>query len=106
MSIAAFDDAATALLAVLGEAGIYMPLAPGPALTLRVIVERDIMTPIAGMETGLSERRNVLTLKTADLGGHVPVLGDTVTVGAETWKVLAVEQDDGYLVRLKVRKVA
>jgi len=106
MSIAAFDDAATALLAVLGEAGIYTPLAPGPALALRVIVERDVMTPIPGMEGMTIERRSVITVGAADLDGLVPALGDTVTVGAETWKVLAIEQDDGYLVRLKVRKVA
>lgn len=103
--LALFVDAATAVMDVLGEAGVYTPTVPGPILTLRVLVERDVISPVQGIETGLSERRTVLTLKTADLYGHTPVLGDTVTVGAETWKVLALEQDDGYLSRLKVRKV-
>lgn len=102
--LALFVDAATDVMDVLGEAGVYTPVA-GPILTLRVFVERDVISPVQGIETGLSERRTVLTLKTADLYGHTPVLGDTVTVGAETWKVLALEQDDGYLSRLKVRKV-
>lgn len=106
MAIAAFVDAAAALTATLGEVGSYTPIIPGPAITLRAIVRRDIQAPITGMEGMTIERRSVIAVDAAALAGHVPVLGDTVTVGTETWKVLAIEQDDGYLVRLKVRKVA
>jgi len=104
VTVAAFDSAAAAIARALGEPATYTALSPAGIFMLRAIVERDIITPIPGLESMALERRTVITVCAADLAGRVPVLGDTVTVGAETWKVLGIEQDDGYLVRLKVRK--
>lgn len=104
MAVAAFVAAATAITTVLGESATYTALSPAGTIALRAVVERDIMTPIVGMDEMTVERRTVVTVRSADLAGRVPATGDTVTVGAEVFKVLALEQDDGYLARLKVRK--
>lgn len=104
MTVAAFVTAATAISRALGEPATYTALSPAGMFSLRAIVERDIITPIPGLESMAIERRTVITVCAADLAGRVPTMGDTVTIGSETWKVLCIEQDDGYLVRLKVRK--
>ena len=104
MTVAAFVTAATAIGRALGEPATYTALSPKGTFSLWAIVERDIITPIPGLESMAIERRTVITVCAADLAGRVPALGDTVTIGSETWKVLCIEQDDGYLVRLKVRK--
>lgn len=102
--IPAFVAAATAITRALGEDATYTVLSPVGTLALRAVIERDVMTPIAGMEGMTLDRRTIITVRAADLPGRTPAQGDTVTVGTETWKVLAIEQDDGYLIRLKVRK--
>lgn len=104
MTVAAFAAAATAIIRVMGEPATYTALSPSGTISLRAVIERDIATPIPSMEGVTVERRTVITVRAADLIGRIPALGDTVTVGAETWKVLAIEQDDGYLIRLKARK--
>lgn len=101
--IPAFAAAATAITLVMGEVATYTALSPAGVIALRAVVERDITAPIPGLEN-LTERHTAITVRAADLAGRTPALGDTVTVGTEVWKVLAIEQDDGYLIRLKVRK--
>jgi hypothetical protein len=103
--IPAFVAAATAITRALGEPATYAALSPAGTISLRAVIERDIVTPIPGMEGMTLDRRTVITVRAADLTGSVPALGDTVTVGVEIWKVLAIEQDDGYLIRLKARKL-
>lgn len=104
MTVAAFAAAATAITRAMGEPATYTALSPAGTISLYAVIERDIATPIPGMEGMTVERRTVITVRAADLTGRIPALGDTVTVGAETWKVLAIEQDHGYLIRLKARK--
>lgn len=98
-----FQTGATVVTGTLGESATYATLLSGGTRTLNAIVERDVMTPLPAFEGALVERQHTITVRAADLVGHTPALGDTVTVGAETWKVLSIEQHDGYLIRLKVR---
>ncbi|MER2528062.1 MAG: hypothetical protein ABTR07_09060 [Candidatus Competibacter denitrificans] len=100
-----FNEAATAIAQTLGEPATYTVAATGQAISLRVVTRRDLQSPIPGMETALFARRTVLSMQRAALAGHVPALNDTVTVPADgiTWKVLALEADDGYLITVKVR---
>ena len=101
--IAALSRAATAITRVLGEAGTYTVKSPASTISMRVVISRDVQSPINPMSPMIIERRTVLTVRAADLSGVVPKLGDTVTVGSEVWTVLAIDRDDGYLIKLRVR---
>lgn len=101
--LAFFTEAATAITAVLGEEAVYTVAASGATVVLRAVIERDVQAPISPMGELVQDRRTVITVRAADLTGHTPVLGDTLRCGVETWKVLALDQDDGYLIRLLVR---
>lgn len=101
--LALFTTAALAISTALGEDAVYTVTATGATISVLAIIERDVMTPVANLAPGIAERRTLITLRTAALAGVTPVLGDRIQCGTEAWKVLAIEQDDGYLVRLKVR---
>lgn len=101
MPVAAFLAAATAITQAIGEPATYSPAAGWP-VDLRAVVQKDLMTPIIGMEGMTQDRRTVLTVRVADLATP-PVLGDQVRIGNTTYTVLAIEEDDGYLYALKVR---
>lgn len=100
--LALFRAAATALTRILGEPATYAVADTGKTLSLRAVSRRDVNFPLSGMDGVLIERRTVITLETAALSGHTPARGDLITVEPETWKVLAIERDDGYLIQLKV----
>jgi hypothetical protein len=102
LMLAIFIEAAATIAQELGEAATYAVDESGETISLRAIVRRDVQTPIGGMESAVQARRTVIQIERAKLAGHKPVRDDTVTVGAETWRVLAIENDDGYMVRLKV----
>ncbi|MBK7542930.1 MAG: hypothetical protein IPN66_06310 [Candidatus Competibacteraceae bacterium] len=101
-----FRDAATAIEQTLGEPAIYTVAETGATIQTRAVTRRDLQFPISGMDSSTLDRRTVLSIKTDDLAGHVPAIGDTVTVNADgiTWKVLALEADNGYIVTVKVRE--
>ena len=104
--IAILTSAAAAVVSALGEDGIYTVNAGGATHGLRAVIERDIAAPVADMSRRISERRTALKITSAALtaAAITPVIGDTFTVGSEVWTVLAIDQDDGYLTRLRVRK--
>lgn len=93
-------------MATLGETGAYTVTATGTATALRALIDRDLTTPLPGMQGMVLERRTVVTVTAADLlaAGITPVKGDTFTLGAEVWTVLGVEQADSVMTWLKVRK--
>ncbi len=104
--IAILTAGIAAMVRVLGEDGTYTIKSTSATHTLRAIVERDIATPVNDMSRRISERRTVLKITSAALtaASITPAIGDTFTVGSEIWTVLAIDQDDGYLTRLRVRK--
>lgn len=104
--IAILTSAAAAVVAALGEDGTYIIKSGGATHSIRAVIERDITSPVNDMSRRISERRTVLKITSAALtaASITPVIGDTFTVGSEVWTVLAIDQDDGYLVRLRVRK--
>ena len=104
--IAILTAGMAALVRTLGEDGTYTVKAGGATHTLRAVIERDIAAPVNDMSRRISERRTVLKITSAALtaASISPVIGDTFTVGSEVWTVLAIDQDDGYLTRLRVRK--
>ncbi len=101
-----FASAAAKLMATLGETGSYTVTATATAIPLRMLIDRDITTPLPGMQGTVLDRRTVLTATAADLhaAGITPVKGDTFTLGAEVWTVLGIEQQDSVMTWLKVRK--
>lgn len=102
MAVAAFTAAATAITQALGEAATFLPTDGSTAVALRAVLQKDLMTPIVGMEGMTQERRTLITVRVADLPS-APVKGDQITLGAVGYTVLEVEADDGYLYTLKVR---
>lgn len=101
--LALFTDAASSIMAILGETATYTALSPSGTIALSAIVRRDISTPVAGAEGLVLERRTMIYVLSSAMVGRVPAIGDTVTVGAETWKVLAIEEDNGYFITLRAR---
>ena len=101
--LALFTGAATDVYGVLGEEAVYTVAATGTSVALRAVIARDVQSPIAPLGELVQDRRTVITVRAAALAGHTPVLGDTLRCGSEVWKVLALEQDDGYEIRLLVR---
>jgi len=104
--IAILTAGMSALVRTLGEDGTYTVKVGGATHALRAIIERDIAAPVNDMSRRISERRTVIKITNAALtaASIIPVIGDTFTVGSEIWTVLAIDQDDGYLTRLRVRK--
>jgi hypothetical protein len=104
--IAILTAGMSALVRTLGEDGTYTVKVGGATHALRAIIERDIAAPVNDMSRRISERRTVLKITSAALtaASITPAIGDTFTVGSEIWTVLAIDQDDGYLTRLRVRK--
>lgn len=101
MPVAAFLAAATAITQALGEPATYLN-SDGETVALRAVLQKDLITPIVGMEGMTQDRRTVITLRAADLATP-PIKGDAITIGATTYTVLALEADDGYTYTLKVR---
>ncbi len=101
MSVAAFTAAASAITQALGEPATYVT-SDEEEIALRAVLQKDLITPIVGMEGMTQDRRTVITVRASDLAA-TPIKGDQVIVGTATYTVLAVEADDGYLITLKVR---
>ena len=85
----------------LGEQATYTTQ-EGQSKSLRALMDRDVFSPIQGMDSSMFERRTVISIEAAAIAGYVPTKGDRISIGAEAWRVVAIEQDDGYLIRLKV----
>lgn len=62
-----FASAAAKLMATLGETGSYTVTATATAIPLRMLIDRDITTPLPGMQGTVLDRRTVLTATAADL---------------------------------------
>jgi hypothetical protein len=94
-----------AIAETLGEPATYTIAGTGAVLSLRAITRRDVVSPIGGMEQGVQSRRTIISIRSADLAGHVPAMGDTISVPADgaVWKVLALEADNGYIATVQVR---
>lgn len=96
----AFDYATEAAFACseLGETAVYTPVS-GATSSLSVIVDRNVFT--LGDMSQVVERRTAIRFKRADKS--VVKVGDTITVGTESWTLQGVESDDGYVIRAHAR---
>lgn len=96
----AFDFATDYVFACgdLAETAVYTPVS-GATASLSVIVERDIM--MVGDMGQVVERRTLIRFKRADKSSVK--VGDTITVGSESWTLQGIESDDGYVIRAHAR---
>lgn len=90
----------TACFAEFGEDATYTP-AGGSAKAVTVIVERGVEYVPGGSDSSMIERRTVLHLIKTEVSA--PKRGDVCVVGATTYTVDAVVEDDGHVVRAVVR---
>lgn len=89
-----------ACFAEFGEAATYTP-SGGGALAMRVIVDRTFDFAPGGLESSVIERRTVLNIKKSDVA--TPGRGDICVIGATTYTVDQVIDDDGAIVKAVVR---
>lgn len=92
------DRLAEAVLNHLSDAvdATYTPATGDPVPGVRVLVDRDVVPTQGGQPAQTVERRTELTAHHDDLGNAKR--GETVAVGAETWRLDRKDRDDGYLV--------
>lgn len=77
------------------QSATYNPATGDPA-TMPVMVDRDVERTVPGMQGVVMERRTELAAYSKDLGDAKR--GETVEVGADTWRLVTKESDDGHLV--------
>jgi hypothetical protein len=80
----------------LGEDGTYNP-AGGTPVSCRLIVNRNVLMQPDGMTAMIYEKGTTIEAMLSVIGQE-PNRGDTFTVGATTYTVQSIEQNDGYTV--------
>jgi len=80
------ERTARAVMRRFGQDATYTPNGGDP-VTVRVVLDRNVERTIAGMQGATMESRTQLTGYTADIGDADR--GDTVTLGAETWRLVS-----------------
>lgn len=74
----------------------YTPITGAPVTGLSVIVDQDVERAVPSMNGNVIEYRTELTGYSTELSGARR--GDTVTVGADVWKLVSRLKDDGTFV--------
>lgn len=83
-----------------GEAATYTPSGGSP-VAITVIVDRNVDLAPGGFDSTVIERRTVLNILKTEVAA--PERGDVCVVGATSYTVDSVFDDDGYVVKVAVR---
>lgn len=97
---AIFDAAAQDIFDALGQSATYTPLVGDP-VTLQVHLEQEVDFQPAG-ESAVWESGRTIEYILADIGAEANV-GDTFLIGATTYTVKAVVENDGRFVTVAVK---
>lgn len=103
MPLAAFTDAMDDLAATLGETATYTPADGGAVVSgVPVNVELEVEEQPGGYEGPAWTQVMTVEGRLADFGGQ-PNKDDTIAIGATTYTVRRVLEDDGVFVKVAVR---
>ena len=75
--------------------------AVGPAVPCRVVLEKDVLLQPGAMTAQAYERATTIEAILADLGKE-PARGETFDIGAESFTVQYIDENDGLSVRMIV----
>lgn len=98
----AFDNAFTDLVTTMGSAATYTP-SGGDAVSLYALVEKGVQPQPGAYDAQAWQQGITISARLDDLGQE-PNRDDTIKVGATTYTVLAVLENDGQFVRVSVRE--